>query len=134
MAKNLILVKKTGCNMNLIRLFLFLAFVFLSPQIKAEESFLKTSDIPLMPDLKINATEQMDFDTPTGQVLVLEGKSKNKTGDEIILFYENILPQMGWRKIEKGLFKRNGDTLNIMILKNKKPAKVQFDISLTGGH
>ena len=120
--------------MNLIRLFLFLAFVFLSPQIKAEESFLKTSDIPLMPDLKINATEQMDFDTPTGQVLVLEGKSKNKTGDEIILFYENILPQMGWRKIEKGLFKRNGDTLNIMILKNKKPAKVQFDISLTGGH
>ena len=100
----------------------------------AADSFLtKTSDVPLMQGLKISPLNQMDFDTPTGQVLTLEGVSKTKTGDEVIAFYESILPQMGWKNAEKGSFLRQSDTLNIIILKNKKPSKVRFDIFLTEG-
>lgn len=110
----------------------FLLINMLTTPVVAEDSFLtKTSDIPLIKGMKISATEQMDFDTPTGQVLSLDGFIKNKTGDEVLLFYDNILPQMGWKKIEKGSFARQNDTLNIVILKNKKPAKIRFEIFLT---
>lgn len=119
--------------MVLLRLFLLTICLLLNTQMRAESFLTPTVDIPLMSGLKVNNAEQMDFDTPTGQVLVLDGQIKSKTGDDVILFYENILPQMGWKKVEKGLFKRNGDTLNIVVLKNKKPAKIRFDISLTGG-
>ena len=44
------------------------------------ETFLaQTTDIPLMPGVIISPVEQMDFDTPAGQVIVLEGISKQKT-------------------------------------------------------
>lgn len=121
----MLIVKRIFC---LLFCFLYAATSY------ATDSFLtKTSDIPLMEGLKINPSNQMDFDTPTGQVLTLEGVSKTKTGDDVIAFYESILPQMGWKNAEKGSFLRQSDTLNIVILKNKKPSKVRFDIFLTNG-
>lgn len=111
-----------------------LVCLFLTATGYATDSFLtKTSDVPLMDGLIVRSTNQMDFDTPTGQVLSLEAISKNKTGDDVIKFYESVLPQMGWKIEEKGSFSRQSDTLNIVILKNKKPSKMRFDIFLTNG-
>ena len=94
------------------------------------ETFLaQTTDIPLMPGVIISPVEQMDFDTPAGQVIVLEGISKQKTASEIVSFYENVLPQMGWETSKYGEFSRQDDAFNIVILKNEKPSKVRFDIS-----
>lgn len=121
----MLLVKKIFC--------LCFGLLCVSTSYAADSFLTKTSDIPLMQGLKISPSNQMDFDTPTGQVLTLEGVSKTKTGDEVIAFYESILPQMGWENAEKGSFLRQSDTLNIVILKNKKPSKVRFDIFLTNG-
>ncbi|MBQ8251216.1 MAG: hypothetical protein IJY92_04815 [Alphaproteobacteria bacterium] len=121
--------------MKMYKKFLFLLVcLFLTATGYATDSFLtKTSDVPLMDGLIVRSTNQMDFDTPTGQVLSLEAISKNKTGDDVIKFYESVLPQMGWKIEEKGSFSRQSDTLNIVILKNKKPSKMRFDIFLTNG-
>ena len=118
-------------KMHFVGVFFLLISIFINP-VFADNSFLtNTSDIPLMDGMKMSVGEQMDFDTPTGQVLSLDGIIKNKTGDDVLLFYENVLPQMGWKKVETGFFVRQNDTLNIVILKNKKPAKVRFEIFLT---
>ncbi len=118
-------------KMHFVGVFFLLISIFINP-VFADNSFLtNTSDIPLMDGMKMSVGEQMDFDTPTGQVLSLDGIIKNKTGDDVLLFYENVLPQMGWKKVETGSFVRQNDTLNIVILKNKKPAKVRFEIFLT---
>ena len=118
-------------TMHFVGVFFLLISIFINP-VFADNSFLtNTSDIPLMDGMKMSVGEQMDFDTPTGQVLSLDGIIKNKTGDDVLLFYENVLPQMGWKKVETGSFVRQNDTLNIVILKNKKPAKVRFEIFLT---
>ncbi len=118
-------------KMHFVGVFFLLISIFINP-VFADNSFLtNTSDIPLMDGMKMSVSEQMDFDTPTGQVLSLDGIIKNKTGDDVLLFYENVLPQMGWKKVETGSFVRQNDTLNIVILKNKKPAKVRFEIFLT---
>ena len=115
-------------KMHFVGVFFLLISIFINP-VFADNSFLtNTSDIPLMDGMKMSVGEQMDFDTPTGQVLSLDGIIKNKTGDDVLLFYENVLPQMGWKKVETGSFVRQNDTLNIVILKNKKPAKVRFEI------
>lgn len=108
----------------------FLCFIlFFSTGVRADSFLAGTSDIPLMNGVDISPVEQMDFDTPMGQIITLEGVSKNHTGSEILSFYENVLPQMGWKESEKGVFLRQEDIFNIVILKNKKPAKVRFDIS-----
>lgn len=117
------------------KLLIVFLVIFITVPVLASQLFLtKTSDVPLMEGLKVSATNQMDFDTPSGQVLSLEGTSKTKTGDDILRFYESILPQMGWVLKEKGVFERQNDSLNIVILKNKKPSKIRFDIFLTQEH
>lgn len=117
------------------KLLIVFLVIFITVSVLASQLFLtKTSDVPLMEGLKVSATNQMDFDTPSGQVLSLEGMSKTKTGDDILKFYESILPQMGWVLKEKGVFERQNDSLNIVILKNKKPSKIRFDIFLTQEH
>lgn len=110
---------------------LFALIFFWSVSVYAEDFLANTSDIPIMNGLQINVAEQMDFDTPTGQLLVLEGISIKKTGDEILKFYQTTLPQLGWKEKSDGVFLRQDDSLNIVILKNKAPSKVRFDISLT---
>lgn len=110
---------------------LLLFILCLSSIAHAEEFLAGTSDIPVMNGLKINTSEQMDFDTPIGQVLILEGISVKKTGNEILNFYKNTLPQMGWEEKSEGIFIRQKDSLTISVLKNNNPAKVRFDISLT---
>ena len=110
---------------------LFALIFFFSFQALGEDFLGNTSDIPVMNGLQINATEQMDFDTPTGQLLILEGTSQKKQGSEILKFYQNTLPQLGWEEKSEGIFERQNDSLHITILKNKIPSKIRFDISLT---
>lgn len=117
--------------MHLIKALVLALLTTASIQSNAEDFLAGNSDIPIMNGLKINTTEQMDFDTPTGQLLVLEGNALQKTGEDVLKFYENTLPQLGWIQKEKGVFVRQNDTLTLSILKNKKPAKIRFDISLT---
>lgn len=116
-----------------LKAFVFLVCAFFTCSLHAEKSFLTDNiDIPLINGLKLNPMEQMDFDTPRGQVLVLEGVVKNKTGKDVLSFYDEVLPQMGWVKVETGSFVRQEDSLTILVLKNKNPAKIRFDISLVG--
>ena len=83
---------------------LFALIFFWSVSVHAEDFLANTSDIPIMNGLQINVAEQMDFDTPTGQLLVLEGISIKKTGDEILKFYQTTLPQLGWKEKSDGVF------------------------------
>ena len=115
--------------MLFLKLFVFIFFI--SSHAFAEDFLADTSDIPVMNGLQINSTEQMDFDTPTGQLLILEGTSQKKQGDDILKFYQTTLPQLGWDEKSEGIFERQNDSLHITILKNKIPSKVRFDISLT---
>lgn len=107
----------------------FVICLFLCGTAYCETFLAQTSDVPLMSGVEISPVDQMDFDTPEGQVIVLESVSKKYMGSEIVSFYENILPQLGWKALKYGEFVRQDDAFNIVILKNEKPSKVRFDIS-----
>lgn len=95
-------------------------------------SFLPgTDDVPQMPGLKVDVTDNMDFDTPVGQIITLEGIDSEATASSLYEFYQTVLPKMGWKQVEKGYFKREKDSLHIIVIRPENPLKVRFEISLT---
>lgn len=106
----------------------------LIPLIAKGEGFLQgTQDIPQMDGLVIQQTQDVDFDTPAGQILSIDAFSKQKTGRQIKDYYNATLPQLGWIHQKDGSFKRENDSFSITVLKEKKPSKVRFDIILSSG-
>lgn len=101
-------------------------------QVNAEGFLSGTTDIPVPPNLYIESNDNLDFDTPAGQIISLVGTSTKSCKEDIVSFYQNTLPKMGWVEIKEGVFKRNKDVFSITILKKEKPLKVRFDISLEG--
>lgn len=105
---------------------------FLTICVWAADTFLPgTEDIPLMPELSVDITDNMDFDTPAGQIITLEGSSSKVKASDVYSFYQSVLPKMGWKQVKKGYFKRDKDTLRIIIIQPQKPVLVRFEISLT---
>lgn len=116
------------------RLLTIIGTFFFFFSVQAADAFLPgTEDIPLMPGLIIDITDNMDFDTPAGQIITLEGTAKKLNASDIYTFYQSALPTMGWKEVQKGYFKREKDSLRLTVLSTQKPIRIQFEISLTSG-
>ncbi len=96
-------------------------------------SFLPgTTDIPQMPDLRLDTVDTMDFDTPAGQIMMLDGTIENKSKADVYAFYNRVLPEFGWKQISEGFFKREHDILRIFVSSSKEDVSaVHFEISLS---
>lgn len=112
---------------------LFLALLIIQVSCTTTSFLPGTQDIPQMPGLKVDITDNMDFDTPAGQIITLEGKNPQATAADIYDFYQSVLPKMGWQEIEKGYFKREKDSLRIIVIQPQNPLEIRFEISLTSG-
>ncbi|MBQ8557839.1 MAG: hypothetical protein IJY58_05300 [Alphaproteobacteria bacterium] len=99
----------------------------------ADDTFISgTQDIPLMSGLTIDVSDDMNFDTPVGQVLAFEAQSSTQTSSQIISYYGQILPSLGWHCQAKQLVcTRETDTLTLIPIQDKKPAIVRFEITQT---
>ncbi len=91
-----------------------------------------TPDIPLMSGLEIDITDDMNFDTPVGQVLTFEAQSSVLTSHQIASYYRQILPSLGWIcQTENISCQRDTDTFVLTPIQTKKPAVVRFEITQT---
>ena len=86
----------------------------------------QTDDIPLMDGLTLKQTEDVAFDTPAGQILVLEATTRN-TPDSVRTFYAQSLTALGWSWKKKDTYVRGADTLELSF---PTPNTVRFDITL----
>lgn len=103
--------------------------------INAQEVFMPgTPDIPLMEGLRIDVSDDMNFDTPEGQVITFEAQNKQKTGAQIINYYRDILPKLGWIEIETNHFIREKDSMILTIIHQRKPGIIRFEITSTNTH
>ena len=103
--------------------------------INAQEVFMPgTPDIPLMEGLRIDVSDDMNFDTPEGQVITFEAQNKQKTGAQIINYYRDILPKLGWIEIETNQFIREKDSMILTIIHQQKPGIIRFEITTTNTH
>jgi hypothetical protein len=86
-------------------------------------------DLPLMPGLAENPNAGMVFDTPSGRIVQTEATGR-VSRDQVLSFYAETLPQLGWRTLAAGQFRREAEVLKIEIDETGEPdITVRFALS-----
>lgn len=77
------------------------------------ESFLDGfEDLPLMPGLRQSEHGTTLFDTPYGRIVEAYATGPT-TPAQVITFYAETLPQLGWTRTAEAAFQREGEVLYI---------------------
>ena len=85
-------------------------------------------DLPLMPGLSELSGSGFAFDTADGRIV--EAYASGDVGeDEVLRFYAETLPQLGWEQASPRGFRREGERLSIEFVKGGKPITVHFSLT-----
>lgn len=84
-------------------------------------------DLPLMPGLAEVSGAGVVFDKPGGRIV--EAYAEGAVGRaEVIGFYRQTLPQLGWHAVGDTVFRREGERLEIVILGGDGDLVVRFTL------
>jgi hypothetical protein len=83
-------------------------------------------DLPLMQGLVEDADSATVFDTARGRIVEVFASGALKEG-RVLAFYDETLPQLGWRRVASGLFRRKGEVLSLefSIGQSSRPGSVR---------
>lgn len=85
-------------------------------------------DLPVMPGLAAVDGAGIVFDTPAGRII--EGYAAGTvTEDAVRSFYDKTLPQLGWKRVAKNEFRREGEHLKIDFQGEDRTLTVRFTLS-----
>jgi hypothetical protein len=70
-------------------------------------------DLPLMPGLTDIPDAGVVFETPAGRIAEAQALIEGKDREAVLDFYDATLPQLGWEKVLRGQYRREGETLNL---------------------
>ena len=105
------------------------AFLVLAPVAHAESGTFVAGveDLPLMPGLAEVRDAGVVFDKPGGRIV--EAYAEGSVGrSEVIGFYRQTLPQLGWRSLGDTAYQREGERLEIVILGADGELVVRFTL------
>ena len=89
---------------------------------------LGIADLPLMPGLYLVDEETIIFEKPAGRLISAIAKG-DSTREAFWQFYEDTLPQLGWRYVERGSFVRDGESLYIKAEENDSQIVARFTVT-----
>jgi hypothetical protein len=69
-------------------------------------------DLPLMPGLVEDTESGTVFDTAQGRIVEAFATGALPKS-RVLAFYDETLPQLGWRRVASGVFQREGETLSL---------------------
>ena len=82
-------------------------------------------DLPLMPGLREMPDSGLVFDKPGGRIVeAYASGALNRR--EVMAFYAETLPQLGWRSEHGGSFLREGERLQLTLTESAGGVTVQF--------
>lgn len=87
-----------------------------APQARQEtpQFFESLEDIPLMPGLQELPGETLTFDKPEGRIVETAAILSGEIGrEQVLLYYQSVLPRFGWGKSGENEFFRAGEVLRI---------------------
>ncbi len=100
----------------------------------AQNAYLPgTEDVPLMAGLTVDKTDNLDFDTPAGQIAVMEVTSRSLAAEQVFDYYRKTLPSLGWVEQQTGVFMRDNDTLTLMVVRAGAPLVMRFEVAVASG-
>ena len=85
-------------------------------------------DFPLMAALHELDESGVVFDKPGGRIVLSMAQGQVTPGD-VLAFYADTLPQLGWRMEKATRFTREGEVLTIEFEAGSSPTVVRFSLS-----
>lgn len=87
-------------------------------------------DLPLMNGL-VEVGEGVEFATPQGRIVEATARSTSQALSESAVtgFYAETLPQLGWSAQSKTRFVREGETLDLIFVKDGGVLSVRFSVA-----
>ena len=86
-------------------------------------------DVPVMPGLEEVKDQAVLFDKPDGRIASVVAASKTLNAADIARFYDESLPQLGWKKISQNQYVRGKDRLVMDLTKTPPLTVVHFTLS-----
>ncbi len=81
----------------------------------AETVFFSTlPDIPLIEGFQERSAEAFNFDTPAGRIVEAEAMGPGEPA-ALLLFYSQVLRELGWINHDRGDYVRDGELLSIEV-------------------
>ena len=112
--------------------FLFLVLgsgLALAQSAKPPVFFEALYDVPVMPGLEEVKEQAMLFDKPDGRIASVVAASKTLNAGDITRFYDESLPQLGWKKTAQNQYVRGSDRLVMDLSKSPPLTVVHFTLS-----
>lgn len=107
----------------------FTIFIMIQTAAVAKGRFVaEIADLPLISGLYLIDEETVIFEKPAGRFVHAVAKG-DRTEKDFWRFYEDTLPQLGWRPVIRGIFLRDGESLNIKVHKDKSQIIAHFTIA-----
>lgn len=82
-------------------------------------------DLPLMQGLSQVAGNSVLFDTPQGRIVQASATGALSRAD-VLTFYKETLPQLGWTRVAEGEFQREGEMLKLEFKNALPDLEVRF--------
>ena len=102
-------------------------FIFFSFGSPANDFVHGLGDIPIFKDMQNEEDSLVLFDKAEGRFAYSEIIGEY-TVKEIEKFYNTVLPNLGWKKKKKNLFKRGNENLEIKYFEKENKTRVVFSI------
>lgn len=95
----------------------------------ASDAFVSSvEDLPLMPGLSEDKPAGLTFDSAGGRIVEAYATGRVEE-DEVLQFYGETLPQLGWTVEAPALFHRGGETLRLDFQRGAKGLTVHYYLS-----
>jgi len=100
-----------------------------SPAMAAEPAYVAgLEDLPLMPGLAELSGSGFSFDTANGRIVEAYASGDVEEA-QVLQFYAETLPQLGWEQASPRGFRREGERLSIDFVPGSKPITVHFSLA-----
>lgn len=108
---------------------LVLIFALAVPAGAGDQFVSVIEDLPLIEGLVENENAAVTFEAAGGRIVEAEARG-DITPLDVVQFYENVLPQLGWVATDGGIFERESERLKLDISEDVGGgAIIRFSIS-----
>jgi len=102
---------------------------FVATQAGAADVFLsRLEDLPLAPGLSEDSAAGLSFDSAGGRIVEAYARG-NLTEDQVLGFYRETLPQLGWTADSERQYRRGGERLRLELTRSGQGLTVHYSLS-----
>ena len=101
---------------------------FAAPANAADVFLSRLEDLPLAPGLSEDTGAGLSFDSAGGRIVEAYARG-HLTEDQVIHFYRETLPQLGWTADNERQYRRGGERLRLELTRSGQGLTVHYSLS-----